>query len=164
MASVVELDISSLLPLLEKKDVQKRLWHRIACRVIMLHPDIFPKLVDFDYRALKKLVNQVNITLVEPENQISCPGGAILFSGELGKLEKVEVAKASPEELGTNKMKKFKTLHLVDLALNKHNLTEKEIGGTINSIALIYPESGEATSNDYTVISTHFAVLLNFPQ
>lgn len=61
MASVVQLDISSLIPLLENKEVQKRLWHRIACRLIMLHPDVFPKLVDFDYRALKKLVNQVNI-------------------------------------------------------------------------------------------------------
>jgi hypothetical protein len=55
----------------------------------MLHPEVFPKLVEFDYRSLRKLVYNARIELEEPGTKMNLPGGAILFSGELGKLESV---------------------------------------------------------------------------
>lgn len=69
--------------------MKRKMWHRIAGRLIMLHPEVFPKLVEFDYRSLRKLVCNARIELEEPGTKMNLPGGAILFSGELGKLESV---------------------------------------------------------------------------
>lgn len=87
MASIAELDISSLRPLLEDKAILHKVWEWCTPTLIMLHPETFPKLSKMDMKPLKRITNKGHIIEAQPDEIIDLAGGGILWDGEIGLLK-----------------------------------------------------------------------------